>query len=94
MHDSDQLDSFRYAQMQSSILNKTNSSTSSSKGNRFNLLSKFSSLESTLNAVESDLRQLSADTQVHKHKRRNRYGFLNRLATTWLERAWTKRGRS
>lgn len=64
MYDSNQVDAFRYAQMQSSILNKTGSSRGSASGNKSNLISKFSSLEETLNEIDADLRQLCSDTQV------------------------------
>lgn len=46
MYDSNQVDSFRYAQMQSSILNKTsNSKISSSSGGKINLNNKFATLK-------------------------------------------------
>lgn len=64
MYDSNELDSFRYAQMQSSILNKTGLSTSSSSASKVNLKNKFGSIELTMNTIESYLRKLVADTNV------------------------------
>lgn len=64
MYDSNELDSFRYAQMQSSILNKTGLSGSSTSSSKINLKSKFGSIEQSLNAVDSDLRKLLSDTNV------------------------------
>ena len=65
MYDSNEIDSFRYAQMQSSILNKTSlSSSSSSSVSKINLKSKFSTIEQSMSTIESDLRKLIADTNV------------------------------
>lgn len=64
MFDAEEVNSFKYAQMQSSILNKTGSSKTSGSGNKSNLIAKFSSLEESLNQIDSDLRQLCSDTQV------------------------------
>ena len=44
MYETDQLNSFKYAQMQSSILNKTGASNGSSTGGKSNLVAKFSNL--------------------------------------------------
>ena len=45
MYDTEEVNSFRYAQMQSSILNKTGASRNSATSNKSNLISKFSLLE-------------------------------------------------
>ena len=59
------MDSFRYAQMQSSILNKTGLSSSSlTSGSKINLKSKFSTIELSATTIESDTRKLITDTNV------------------------------
>ena len=42
MHNTHDLNSFKYAQMQSSILNKSSKSNGSVNSNKFNLKAKFS----------------------------------------------------
>lgn len=44
MYDSNEVDNYRYAQMQSSIMNKTSLSTSSQSGSKVNLKNKFGSI--------------------------------------------------
>lgn len=64
MYNSNELDSFRYAQMQSSILNKTGLSSSSSSASKINLKGKFGNIEVTANTLDADLRKLINDTNV------------------------------
>ena len=94
MYDSDQLDSFRYAQMQSSILNKTGASKGSNSGSKFNLVSKFAALEATLAEIESNLRQLSSDTQVTRLSHRSHSDFPSRSTTMWWGEKWISRKQS
>lgn len=51
MYDSNEYDSFRYAQMQSSILNKTGVSSSSNTPNKINLKNKFGTIEAEMNNI-------------------------------------------
>lgn len=65
MFDSKDLESYRYAQMQSSIANKTSGSNFSNTGTgKINLSNKFASLREKLIIIEEELRQLNADTRV------------------------------
>jgi hypothetical protein len=65
MYDSNEYDSYRYAQMQSSILNKTGSSmASASSPNKVNLKNKFNTIESEMSNIENNLKKLMSDTNV------------------------------
>ena len=52
MYDSNQLNSYHYAQMQSSILNITSQSKISTSGGKINLNNKFATLKLKLNEME------------------------------------------
>ena len=50
--------------MQSSILNKTGLSSTSSTASKVNLKNKFGNIEQVVNSIDSDLRKLMGDTNV------------------------------
>ena len=63
MYNTNELNSYKYAQMQSTILNK--SSASSVSTNKINLKSKFTQIEESLHNIEEELRELVTSTNVH-----------------------------
>lgn len=62
MYNTNELNSFKYAQMQSTILNK--SSASSASNAKINLKSKFAQIEESLHNIEEELRELVTSTNV------------------------------
>lgn len=57
------LNQFKYAQLQSSIFNKSNSTDPNA--NKFNLKFKLSSIENAFNNIHQEILSLSTQTQVH-----------------------------
>ena len=63
--------------MQSSILNKTGLSSTSSTASKVNLKNKFGNIEQAVNSIDSDLRKLMSDTNVFCILYRNRKDLLS-----------------
>ena len=62
MYQTLEVNDFRYAQLQSSILNKTSSQLNITS--KFNLKAKFSNIENSLKSIQEDIDQLSTSTSV------------------------------
>jgi hypothetical protein len=76
MSNFDELNKTRYAQMQSSIFNKTGSSivagSSVSSASKLNLTGKFSSMEDTVRVIEAETHSLTKSARVSALLLRNR----------------------
>jgi hypothetical protein len=64
MNNFDEANRSRYAQMQSSLLNKTGSSMQSSPGTKLNLTGKFAMLEELTFAIEAEVHALTSGARV------------------------------
>lgn len=62
MNNFEEINSSRYAQMQSSILNKTGGSVSASK---LNLTGKFALMEEQVRVIETDAKDLTKSARVN-----------------------------
>lgn len=65
MNNFEEINSSRYAQMQSSILNKTGGSVSSNSGSKLNLTGKFALMEEQVRVIESDAQDLTKSARVN-----------------------------
>ena len=74
MNNFDEANRSRYAEMQSSLLNKTGSSMGGSPSGKLNLTGKFALLEELTFSMEGEAHNLTSAARVSLMGRRNRQG--------------------